>query len=169
MPPKISLKYPLFVISLAGIALSSIIILFLIFDLPVQGFYSKPAALTSKQISPRQITGKSAAASAVSGLPTRLKIPKINVESAMEYVGLAPDGAMDIPKSKDDVAWFELGPRPGETGSAVIAGHYGRWENGGGSVFDNLHKLRPGDKLYVEDDKGAIITFVVDVESKIYH
>jgi sortase A len=28
-------------------------------------------------------------------------------------------------------------------------------------VFDDLHELRPGDKLSVEDDKGTVISFVV--------
>ena len=91
------------------------------------------------------------------GLPMRLKIPKIDVDASVEYVGLTYDGAMDIPKNPDDVAWFELGPRPGENGSAVMAGHYG----GKASAFDNLYKLRKGDKLYIEDDKGATITFMV--------
>lgn len=100
------------------------------------------------------------------GLPMRLKIPKINVDSAVEYVGLTSDGAMDVPKERANAAWFDLGQRPGESGSAVIAGHYGR-ENRKGSVFDDLHKLRKGDKLYVEDDKGVIVSFVVR-ESRRY-
>jgi sortase (surface protein transpeptidase) len=100
------------------------------------------------------------------GKPMRLKIPGINIDSAVEYVGLTSDGAMDVPENQDDVAWFERGQRPGENGSAVIAGHYG-WKNGRASVFDNLHKLREGDKLYIEDDKGVIIYFVVR-ESRIY-
>jgi len=91
------------------------------------------------------------------GLPVRLKIPEINVDSAVEYVGLDSDGAMDTPKSQDNVVWYELGQRPGENGSAVIAGHYG----GKASVFDNLYKLRKGDKLYIEDDKGVTVSFVV--------
>jgi LPXTG-site transpeptidase (sortase) family protein len=93
--------------------------------------------------------------------PVRLKIPKINVDAAFEYVGLDPLGAMDAPKGPANVAWFDLGPRPGENGSAVIAGHYGRWKNGEGSVFDNLNKLRKGDRVYVEDEGGVIISFVV--------
>ena len=94
------------------------------------------------------------------GKPVRLKIPKINLDSTVEFVGLTPDGAMDVPKERTDVAWFELGPRPGEDGTAVIAGHYGQ-KNKKTSAFDNLYKLRQGDKVYVEDDKGTIITFVV--------
>jgi len=100
------------------------------------------------------------------GLPMRLKIPSINIDAAIEYVGLTPDGTMDVPKNPDNVAWFEFGPRPGENGSAVIAGHYG-WKNKKASVFDNLYKLRKGDKLYIEDDKGMIISFVVR-ESRKY-
>lgn len=101
------------------------------------------------------------------GRPARLKIPAITVDAAVEYVGLTPDGAMDVPGSLDEVGWYEPGQRPGESGSAVITGHYGRQKNGGGSVFDDLSKLRQGDKLYVEDEKGVSITFVVR-ESRSY-
>ena len=101
------------------------------------------------------------------GRPVRLTIPGINVDAVVEYVGLTPDGAMDVPKSPDEVAWYERGQRPGEKGSAVISGHYGRWENGQGSVFDDLHKLRKGDELSVTDDRGATTTFVVR-ESRRY-
>ena len=99
-------------------------------------------------------------------LPVRLKIPSINVDAPVEYVGLTPDGAMDVPKGPVNVAWYNLGPRPGENGSAVIAGHYG-WKNNIPAVFDNLHKLRKGDKIYIEDEKGANIIFVVR-EIQIY-
>src|SRR3989344_5889270 len=47
-----------------------------------------------------------------SELPTRLKIPKINIDASVEYVGLTPDGAMDVPKGRVNVAWFNLGPSP---------------------------------------------------------
>ena len=100
------------------------------------------------------------------GRPAHLKIPSINVDAPVEYVGITSDGAMDAPKERANVAWFNLGSRPGEIGSAVIAGHYG-WKNGKGSAFDNLYKLRKGDKIYVEDDKGVIISFVVR-ESRRY-
>lgn len=100
-------------------------------------------------------------------LPMHLKIPVISVDSAIEYVGVTPSGDMDVPKNPDDVAWYKLGVRPGENGSAVIAGHFGTLKNGKGSVFDNLYKLRKGDKVYIEDDKGVITTFVVR-ESRRY-
>lgn len=51
-------------------------------------------------------------------------------------------------------------PRPGERGSAVIAGHLDG-VNGEAGVFTNLDKLKVGDKLYVEDDKKISTMFVV--------
>ena len=94
------------------------------------------------------------------GLPVRLKIPKINVDAVVEYVGLTPDGAMDTPNGPRDIAWYKLGPKPGDVGSAVMDGHSG-WNNGIPAVFDNLYKLKKGDKIYVENDMGVTTTFIV--------
>jgi len=94
------------------------------------------------------------------GLPTRLKIPNLSTDAVVEYVGLTTLGAMDVPQGLDNVAWFNLGSQPGEVGSAVISGHSGYKDNKP-AVFDDLYKLAEGDKVYIEDDKGAIVTFVV--------
>ncbi|MFZ2038731.1 MAG: class F sortase [Minisyncoccia bacterium] len=93
-------------------------------------------------------------------LPIRLKIPSLGIDAPVESLGLTTDGSMDVPKSPDNVGWFELGPYPGEIGSAVIAGHYG-WKDNLPAVFDNLSKLKKTDKIYVEDKEGIITTFVV--------
>ena len=74
---------------------------------------------------------------------------------------------MDIPRDDDNAAWFQLGPRPGELGSAIIDGHYGVWENGKVSIFNNLHALKQGDPIYIEDEAGMVLTFLVR-ESRIY-
>src|SRR6185503_2382424 len=75
-------------------------------------------------------------------------------------VGLAPDGAMAAPEGPVHAAWLYAGPRPGEEGTALIDGHEG-WKDGIQAVFDDLDTLQAGDKLYVEDDQGTVITFVV--------
>lgn len=93
-------------------------------------------------------------------LPLRLKIPVINVDAAVEQVGLDGEGKMDVPKRLDTVAWFQLGSHPGDAGSAVMTGHYGI-KDGKGSVFDELYKLHKGDIVTVEDDAGASVSFVV--------
>lgn len=94
------------------------------------------------------------------GAPVRLVIPTIKVNAAVASAGLTPDGSMDIKKSPTDVAWYKFGPSPGNPGSAVIAGHYG-WENGRGSVFNELHALKPGGTITVKAKLGASISFVV--------
>lgn len=94
------------------------------------------------------------------GLPVRLKIPKIGVDAAVDHLGLTPEGDMDTPKGPDTAGWFSPGPRPGETGSAVIDGHFG-WKNNLPAVFDNLHTLQKNDTIIVEGDTGHAATFTV--------
>jgi LPXTG-site transpeptidase (sortase) family protein len=107
----------------------------------------------------KQILGFSAQKES-QAFPVRLKIPKINVDAAIESVGITSKGEMEAPNNTVDVAWFALGPRPGEIGSAVIAGHLNN-ETGKEGVFNNLHKLQSGDKLYIEYAKATSIAFVV--------
>src|SRR5258708_827346 len=58
-------------------------------------------------------------------LPARLKIPSIGIDTFVEQVAVTPGGAMDVPKGANNVGWFDLSPRPGAKGSAVIDGHSG--------------------------------------------
>jgi LPXTG-site transpeptidase (sortase) family protein len=97
---------------------------------------------------------------AANGTPVRIKIPRMGVNAAVVKVGLAKDGSMDVPKRPKDAAWYMLGPKPGEVGSAVIAGHVD-WLYGAKGSFERLKNLKPGDKIAVQDDKGATVTFVV--------
>lgn len=144
MKSKISSKWLKLIISIIGIAFLLIIFLFLIFFLPSHGYnyYTKSASYAA-------------------GLPVLLRIPKINVDAPIIPVGIAKDGSMEAPSGPKDVGWFKLGSRPGDNGSAVIDGHYGYWKSGVGSVFDDLDKLRKGDEVYVEDERGMTATFVV--------
>jgi LPXTG-site transpeptidase (sortase) family protein len=151
MKLKISRKWSLVIFSVVGIAIATVIVSFLVLD---HGSRASATSSTGGQIP--QNSGPAGSA----GLPTRLVIPEINVDAAIEDVGLTAQGAMAVPAGPADVAWFDLGPRPGETGSAVIAGHEG-WKDGISAVFDDLYKLRVGDKVYIDDQGGATTTFVV--------
>ncbi len=92
--------------------------------------------------------------------PVRIKIEKINVDAPVEYVSLTSNGEMAVPKNQNNAGWFDLGTRPGDIGSAVIAGHYG-WKNNIPSVFDDLSKLKVGDEISTIDTEGATTTFIV--------
>jgi sortase A len=150
---KTFLRRILLTVNLAGFVLSLVLIFNYILKTPIP---NSSASLTTNPsiLSAQKIVHV--------GLPTRLKIPIINVDAPVEDVGITPAGAMDVPKDPADTAWLKLGPRPGENGNAVIAGHFDQ-EGGKPAVFNNLHKLQQGDKLYVEDQNGSITTFVVRV------
>lgn len=94
------------------------------------------------------------------GLPLHLIIPAINVNANVQHLGINEKGEMDVPDNTADVGWFNLGPRPGEIGSAVKDGHF-NGKDGASGIFKNLFKLKSGDKLYVEDDIGVMTTFIV--------
>jgi LPXTG-site transpeptidase (sortase) family protein len=94
------------------------------------------------------------------GLPARLKIPRLDIDVPLDHVGLTANGDMEAPKLPEGAAWYSQGPRPGEKGSAVIDGHYG-WVNNVPAIFDNLHALRIGDSLYIRDERGVTVTFVI--------
>lgn len=91
--------------------------------------------------------------------PLKLKIPSLGVDAAVLPMGLTPKGAMEDPKDPMDTGWFELGPSPGETGNAVIAGHRG-WKIGP-AVFDSLHKIKIGDEVMVVNEKNEVLVFKV--------
>ena len=94
------------------------------------------------------------------GRPIRLMIPRLGLSAAVERVGLTPSGAMAAPKSPTTVAWYKYGPRPGDSGNAVIAGHSG-YRNGATAAFDDLPRLRAGDLVLVRDANGVLARFIV--------
>jgi len=89
----------------------------------------------------------------------RLEIPAIGVDAAVEYVGRLPDGAMDVPKVPENVAWFTESALPGqEVGrTAVIAGHLD--SPAGPAVFYELRRLVPGDEMAVTYASGDRYVF----------
>lgn len=94
------------------------------------------------------------------GLPVTLRISSLKVDASIEGVGLTSDGAMGTPSDWWVVSWFRHGPRPGDTGSAVIAGHYDADE--GPAVFVYLGRLKEGDEVEVTDDAGVTRVFAVE-------
>jgi LPXTG-site transpeptidase (sortase) family protein len=120
-----------------------------------------PAASAAELTDPAVEPASPAAVPKVTyGLPVRLVIPKIGVDAAVEKVGLTSRRDMASPSRADTVGWYKFGPRPGNEGSAVIDGHSG-YADDREAVFDDLPKLKVGDKLFVKDAKGKRLAFVV--------
>jgi LPXTG-site transpeptidase (sortase) family protein len=143
MESKVSLKWSLFVIIFVG-SLLLIIVSFFPNNNKKDDFIESNILLKETNFD----------------IPIDFKIPIINIEAKIQEVGLTKEGAMDIPKNPLDVAWFSLGTRPGNIGSAVVAGHSG-WKDNIPAVFDDLYKLKIGDKIFIKDRKGNKIIFIV--------
>src|SRR5207302_11455463 len=94
------------------------------------------------------------------GLPMVLTIPALGVRTNVEQVGVDKDNNMDIPKNPSNVAWFKPCTVPGSPGNAAIDGHLD-WYGIQQAVFYFLGTLKPGDRIYVRDDRGRDRAFVV--------
>lgn len=93
----------------------------------------------------------------------RIIIPKIKVNADITEVGLTKKGNMAAPSNFYDVGWYKYGAFPGETGSAVLAGHV---DNGIAmpAVFKKLDVLEVGDDIYVKTEDGKELHFKVTGE-----
>jgi LPXTG-site transpeptidase (sortase) family protein len=149
MKPLILRKRPFIYFSITGIIFFLIIILLINVSIPVKNSYAKATPIT-----------KVTSAKTVTASLMRLKIPKIKIDTNLEQVGLTAKGAVGVPKSILNAAWFNGSSLPGRTGNSVIVGHFG-YINGVAAIFNNLTKLKQGDKVYVATENGSSITFVV--------
>lgn len=131
------------------------------------GVPESPAASAAEMTDPSQRPAIPAAVPKITyALPVRLVIPKIGVDAAVEKVGLTSNRDMASPSRPDRVGWYKFGPRPGNKGNAVIDGHSG-YADDREAVFDDLPKLKVGDKLFVKDATGKRLVFVVR-KTKLY-
>ncbi|WP_433301782.1 class F sortase [Actinoplanes sp. CA-030573] len=94
--------------------------------------------------------------------PERLTIPSIKVEAPILDVGLASDGSVDVPplKRHNEAGWFDGGPTPGQFGPALIVGHADT--KSGPSIFYNLPKLKPGQRIEVLRADNSVAIFEVN-------
>jgi len=95
--------------------------------------------------------------------PVRLQIPTINVDAAVQQVGLDSEGRMAAPSRTEEVGWYKPGAAPGDVGNAVIDGHLD-WYTGP-AVFQRLGKLKVGDQITVLREDGTKAKFTVDSTS----
>jgi hypothetical protein len=95
-------------------------------------------------------------------IPERLVIPAIGINALIESVGVRSDGDLATPPRNpwDDVGWDNLGPRPGEQGSAVIDGHLDR-PGGSPAIFWHLRDIQVGNDIQVINSSGQTLHFRV--------
>jgi hypothetical protein len=94
------------------------------------------------------------------GAPERLIIPSLRVDALVRPVAVDAQGNMASPTTAWETTWYAPGPRPGQAGNAVIAGHVD-FAGVGPAVFWSLRSLAPGAAVWVIDDNGARRRFLV--------
>lgn len=93
------------------------------------------------------------------GWPRTLTIPRMGVSAPVEDISLQTKNDYEAPHRWGDVAWYDLGYRPGEQGHAVIFGHLDSYCCP--AVFYRLHSLQKGDRLFITYPNGQRLQFEV--------
>jgi len=93
-------------------------------------------------------------------IPDRLQVPALGLSVALSGLGVNADGSVQVPTTSQQAGWFDLGPTPGQVGSAVILGHVDSYQGPG--VFFQLRTLAPGDLVDVDLTDGVTAQFVVN-------
>jgi len=92
------------------------------------------------------------------GVPTRVRVSAIGVDSTLERLHLGANGALVPPRAYAKAGWYADGTVPGDTGPAVIAGHVD--SRTGPAVFYRLRELAAGDRIEVVRG-GTVARFTV--------
>jgi hypothetical protein len=110
-----------------------------------------------------EASGERLAAPALApSIPTRIRIPSIRVNAPLIGLALTRSGSLDAPpaRNKNLAGWYEAGTIPGETGTAIVAGHVDNTE--GPAVFYDLGALKRGAHIEVDRRDGSVAVFTVD-------
>nr|WP_223188278.1 class F sortase [Streptomyces sp. TRM68416] len=107
-------------------------------------------------------TQRSAAPALPPSPPDRVRIPSIRVDAPLTGLGLTATGSLDVPPAaRTNLAgWYEAGTTPGETGTAIVAGHVDNAD--GPAVFYDLGALKKGGTIEVDRRDGTTAVFSVD-------
>jgi sortase (surface protein transpeptidase) len=92
--------------------------------------------------------------------PRWIRIPAIGVSAPVVALGLNPDGTLEVPRRWGDTGWYAGGPKPGQRGPAVIAGHVD--STSGPAVFYRLGELRRGALVHIRRADHSVASFRVE-------
>ncbi|MEU3483907.1 class F sortase [Streptomyces sp. NPDC033754] len=95
-------------------------------------------------------------------LPVRVRVPAAGVDTGpVLELGLAADGTVEVPsvEDADRIGWYDKGVTPGETGPAVLIGHFDTAR--GPAVLKDVSRVRVGDEIAVTRADGKVAVFRV--------
>ncbi|MEU7025556.1 class F sortase [Streptomyces sp. NPDC015232] len=94
--------------------------------------------------------------------PVRVRVPSAGVDTGPVLgLGLNADGTVQVPTvaQADRIGWYDKGVTPGETGPAVLIGHYDT--AAGPAVLRGVGRIRVGDRITVTRADGTDAVFRV--------
>ncbi|MET9569229.1 class F sortase [Streptomyces virginiae] len=94
--------------------------------------------------------------------PVRVSIPAAGVgASPVLRLGPAADGTVEVPSvaDGDKIGWYTKGVTPGETGPAVLIGHFDTAR--GPAVLKDVSRVRTGEEITVSRADGSAAVFRV--------
>lgn len=82
-------------------------------------------------------------------IPTRIRIPRLGVDSSVVPVVVDGAGALGVPRDPRVIGWWADGAKPGaRSGTAILDGHVNY--AGVEGALAHLDRLRPGDAVIVD-------------------
>ncbi|MFC9464878.1 sortase domain-containing protein, partial [Streptomyces coelicoflavus] len=92
--------------------------------------------------------------------PTRITVPGVGLEAAVDRVALEESGAIALPQDPDHAGWYTGSPTPGQNGNAILVGHVDSRD--GPAAFYRLGAVKKGDHIEVNRQDGRTTTYEVD-------
>ncbi|MEU7551254.1 class F sortase [Streptomyces sp. NPDC044571] len=121
-----------------------------------------PAAAPAQAAAPPAPTPAAPVAPLPASEPVRVRIPVAGVDTGpLLKLGLAADGTVEVPSVADGdrIGWYTRAVTPGETGPAVLIGHFDTVR--GPAVLRNVSKIHAGDEITVSRADGRVAVFRV--------
>ncbi|MFF4386037.1 class F sortase [Streptomyces sp. NPDC001552] len=123
-----------------------------------------PAADPAPHVSPASAAPAEAPAAGpmTASEPVRVRIPSAGVDaSPILGLGLTADGAVEVPSvaDADKIGWYTKGVTPGQTGPAVLIGHFDTAR--GPAVLKDVSRVRTGEEITVSRADGTTAVFRV--------
>ncbi len=107
------------------------------------------------------------ATAAFLGVPGRLMIPKIGLDTVVYPVGRDKNGYLTV--LKHDVGWFEESGKPAGGTSIIFWAHVLRWKSDPEipAAFADVYLLEPGDHIFVVTATGERFQYVVTQQIRV--
>lgn len=107
------------------------------------GRAADPGLSSAPAVSARESTG------------LRLRVPALAIDTQIVTLGFGADGQLEVPSDGSSAGWYDISPRPGDAGNALIGAHFD-WD-GSLAVFARLNELSPGDQIVLSDGSEELV------------